>query len=115
MNIPQEIYEMSSQGWKLFPCKPDKTPYTQHGFKDATDDIIHLEEWFNKYPDALIGIHCEGSVFLHWILTLTNKAARWHDTQPMVNTYGDGKALFTQVGPVQTSAEGSIPVQAQRA
>ena len=23
-------------GWPVFPCKPDKTPYTKHGVLDAS-------------------------------------------------------------------------------
>jgi len=43
-------------GWPVFPCKPDKSPYTQHGFKDATRDESTIKEWWVQYPDAFIGI-----------------------------------------------------------
>lgn len=38
-------------------CKsPGKHPMTKHGFKNATDDLDILLEFFRKHPDANIGI-----------------------------------------------------------
>jgi hypothetical protein len=44
-----------NQGFKIFPCNPDKTPSTLHGFKDAHSDIEILYKQFYK-PDMLIGL-----------------------------------------------------------
>lgn len=50
--------------WKLFPCNPtNKAPLTEHGFKDATDDLRLLEAYWKKYPNALVGIPCEVNGF----------------------------------------------------
>ena len=43
-------------GIPIFPCKPDKKPYTAHGFKDATTKTEQIKEWWTKYPNAMIGI-----------------------------------------------------------
>lgn len=43
-------------GWPVFPCKPDKTPYTQHGFKDASVDREQIRAWWDRWPDASIGL-----------------------------------------------------------
>lgn len=43
-------------GFAVFPCKPDKTPATPHGFKDATRSEETIREWWRKDPRALIGI-----------------------------------------------------------
>jgi Bifunctional DNA primase/polymerase, N-terminal len=50
------------QGIRVFPCKnapndPDqhKTPFTPHGFKDATTDVDLVREYWSRWPDALIG------------------------------------------------------------
>ena len=40
----------------VFPCKPDKKPYTEHGFHDASKSIDQIEVWWHIYTDALIGI-----------------------------------------------------------
>lgn len=43
-------------GWPVFPCKPDKTPATPHGFKDATVDHAKIVAWWRRMPDAPIGV-----------------------------------------------------------
>jgi hypothetical protein len=45
------------QGLPVFPCKvADKTPYTTHGFKDASTDHTRIQRWWSRWPDALIGV-----------------------------------------------------------
>jgi len=49
-------------GWKVFPVAPGgKKPLIPKsqggtGFKDATDDPEQIREWWDKYPDANIGL-----------------------------------------------------------
>lgn len=40
----------------VFPCRPDKRPYTASGFKDATTDPARIAEWWQRWPSALIGL-----------------------------------------------------------
>jgi hypothetical protein len=40
----------------LFPCRVDKAPHTRNGFRDATQDPGRIEDWWTRYPDALIGV-----------------------------------------------------------
>jgi hypothetical protein len=48
-------------GYPVFPCAPGgKVPFTPHGFKDATTDAVQIETWWEKYPDANIGIPTAG-------------------------------------------------------
>jgi hypothetical protein len=42
--------------WPVFPCRPDKTPYTAHGFKDASTDEAQIRTWWERWPDAGIGL-----------------------------------------------------------
>jgi hypothetical protein len=40
----------------VFPCDNDKRPFTAHGFKDASTDPDVIRKWWERYPDALIGV-----------------------------------------------------------
>lgn len=48
-------------GWAVFPQKRDKSPYTAHGFKDATSDTAAIDDWWGRWPDANIGIALQPS------------------------------------------------------
>lgn len=52
-------------GWKVFPCRPHdsypgagdaKRPLTKHGFKNATDDMEQVKQWWQQWPGALLAI-----------------------------------------------------------
>lgn len=44
-------------GWPVFPCQPgQKTPATQHGFRDASTDPGQITRWFAPYPDRNLAI-----------------------------------------------------------
>ena len=77
----------AERGWQVFPlhgvrdgscscgnpdCPPrsrGKHPRTQHGVKDATDDVEQVEQWWSRWPDANIGIATgESSGF--WVLDI---------------------------------------------
>ena len=46
-------------GWPVFPLAPGKkTPITKSGVKDATVDKLVLSSWWEKWPDANIGLAC---------------------------------------------------------
>jgi len=48
-------------GYPVFPCVPGgKAPLTPRGFKDATTDPGQIQSWWEKYPDANIGIPTAG-------------------------------------------------------
>lgn len=56
MTMNEYLKYYTDLGWSVFPVKPDKTPYTPHGFKDATNDYEKAVKLFAQYPDALIGV-----------------------------------------------------------
>ncbi len=48
-------------GYPIFPCVPGgKVPLTPRGFKDATIDATKIRTWWEKYPDANVGIPTAG-------------------------------------------------------
>lgn len=51
----QTARALAQAGISVFPCNKNKTPATQHGFKDASLDPEVIENWFSK-PGLLIGV-----------------------------------------------------------
>jgi len=43
-------------GIPVFPCGPNKQPLTEHGFHDASCSIEQVSQWWQRWPDALIGV-----------------------------------------------------------
>jgi hypothetical protein len=53
-----------SDGFLVFPVGNDRKPLIKggHGFKDATDDIEIITEWWKQWPHANIGIPTGGGI-----------------------------------------------------
>ena len=89
----------SELGWPVFPCGArSKTPLTPHGFKDASDLADDVERWWQRWPDANIGIATGISL---WVLDVDPKnggletlaaleSAHEPIHAPMVRTGGGG-------------------------
>jgi hypothetical protein len=49
-------------GWHVLPIKPGaKRPLTRHGHKDATRDAVKIRAWWQRAPNANVGIAVEPS------------------------------------------------------
>jgi hypothetical protein len=48
----------ASMGTYVFPCNDLKEPHTKHGFHDASVDPDVIRGWWEKWPDAQIGVDC---------------------------------------------------------
>ena len=48
---------LASRDIPVFPCTPGgKQPLTNHGFHDATSDLSAVKNWWQRWPDANIGM-----------------------------------------------------------
>jgi hypothetical protein len=85
-------------GKPVFPTNPDKKPYTQHGFKDATLDAAQIRAWWRKWPDAGIGIP-------------TGKASGWLVFDVDIDKGGDASltALVEQHGDLPPTQQAATP------
>lgn len=53
------VAALQGMGWHLFPIKPSsKEPLTKHGHRDATNDMATLRAWWERWPEANIGVAC---------------------------------------------------------
>lgn len=51
------LFYASEYGWAVFPVNgKTKKPHTYHGCKDAKKDPGAIKSWWNRYPDAAIGV-----------------------------------------------------------
>ena len=64
MTMMDAALEYIKEGFRIFPVSVDKKPLTEHGFKDATQIILGVKEYWNKCPDAGIGIRTDGYIVL---------------------------------------------------
>ena len=55
----------AESGYPVFPCKPNKRPYTSNGFHAATTDPETIKRWWGLWPDAMIGLPTGGRF---WVL-----------------------------------------------
>jgi hypothetical protein len=52
----QAALKIAGKGKPVFPCRPDKTPYTPHGFQDASVDPGRVNAYWNRHRGAKIGV-----------------------------------------------------------
>jgi hypothetical protein len=103
--------KLADRGIRVFPCKQDKTPYTEHGFKDATSGEDIIADWWVQWPDALVGVPT-GIWFDVLDLDLQHEPARqWlnqhRDRLPVTRTHmtrSDGHHLLFRPSGVKCSA-----------
>ena len=83
----------AASGKPIFPCRvKDKAPLIPGGFKAATKDPDQLQLWWNKWPDALIGMPT-GEASGTFVLDVDIDPARGIDGEKSLSTlvsqYGD--------------------------
>lgn len=56
MSMMDEALKYAEMGFAVFPVRQNKTPYTPHGYKDAKKSKRVIKTWWERWPDANIGI-----------------------------------------------------------
>lgn len=57
MTLAEAAQHFASQGVPVFPCVPgEKRPLVAHGFHDATAEPGQVAAWWQRWPEANIGI-----------------------------------------------------------
>ena len=64
MTILEAALGYVNEGYKVFPVRPDKKPFTDHGFKDATQLQVTVKELWAKFPEAGIGMPTDRLIVL---------------------------------------------------
>jgi putative DNA primase/helicase len=54
--MKEAALEYARAGIKIVPIGPKKRPITEHGAKDASCDVNVVAEWWDRNPDANIGV-----------------------------------------------------------
>ncbi|MDX8045446.1 bifunctional DNA primase/polymerase [Gracilibacillus sp. S3-1-1] len=56
-NLNAAIAYSQMLGWSIFPIYyKSKKPITQHGFKDASNNVEQIKRWYTEHPSAGIGL-----------------------------------------------------------
>src|SRR6516225_4992675 len=79
MNALTKALALAARGLPVFPCAPDKSPLTAHGFKDASTDADRIRAAWPKHDATLIGVPT-GIRFVAVDLDLQYDSARdWYE------------------------------------
>ncbi len=95
-------------GFQVFPLKPrGKKPLTEHGFKDATTDTALIRKWWERYPNANIGIYCRGLLVLDFDgqVGFQGKCVLEKERQPLPDTWVVKTGGGTEVEPKEQGGQ----------
>ena len=61
-HLERVAMDLAEHGYRVFPCRPrGKAPLISSGFKSATCDERTILHWWDRFPDANVGVACEAS------------------------------------------------------
>lgn len=98
MDDSKVALEHVMRGWHVFPCKHDKSPYTRRGMNNATTDPRIIQQWWTRWPDALIGVNCEQSGFFALDVDCKNGKDGFRSWAELIKKYSKGCDIET--GPI---------------
>lgn len=95
----------AKSGWQVFPLVPkSKKPLTTRGIKDATTDVQQVEAWWNRWPNANIGVACGEESGIHVVDVDVDKERGIDGWKTVADFSSDGKLLPVTV--CQTTPRG---------
>lgn len=90
--------DYARMGWPVFPIRPrGKTPLTTHGLKDASTDPKVICGWWNKWPNANIGI-VTGKISGLAVLDIDSKSGGLDNFDLLQHEHGGISTLLVQTG-----------------
>jgi hypothetical protein len=109
----------ADHGWKVFPLRPrTKEPFGFLGVYNATDDLAQIDQWWTRWPQANVGLHCGGSGLLALDLDEYKDSFAGasflsrDDEETVTNLTGSGGTHLlyaTPAGAKYTNATGNLP------
>lgn len=80
----QAALSYAELGLKVFPCRPrQKAPLTKNGCHDATTDSQTIHAWWERWPEANIGLHCENIFVVDIDYHPTNGIDGWEELKKL--------------------------------
>lgn len=108
----------AAEGIPIFPCRRDKAPLVKRGFQVATSKSEQVKSWWERWPDALIGMPT-GTASGVDVLDIDNKngkngfasVANWADLSPLIvrTPTGGAHLYFKSSGSMRNSASKLAP------
>lgn len=97
---------IDGRGWSVFPCKHNKRPYTDSGFKNASRDPKQVIEWWKEWPTATIGIPT-GAANGFWALDVDQKDGK-DGLNNLFSAIGEGNVSKEHFGLNQMTPTGGL-------
>lgn len=112
--LDHALHYATEKHWPIFPCKRDKTPLTPNGVLDATTNPNKIKEWWQRWPDANIGLDVGGAGMMvldldpgHDLAELERHVGKLPETKLWQKTPRGGKHLFYTLGAHEIVAQSS--------
>jgi hypothetical protein len=113
LSLQQAALRIAGKGKAVFPCGPDKAPHTPRGFKDATTDPRRVTAFWNRHPDARIGVPTgsRSSVFVVDVdrLEALGELERELPETLTIRTPSGGLHFYFNYLPGLTNSPGNLP------
>lgn len=124
-NEEQALALAEEWGLPVFPCSPHpnaqgktKWPHTEHGFRDATRNLEQIAAWWERWPDALVGVPTGRATRL-LVIDVDPTGADWQSAhfaalaergEPRIHKTLRGRHLIYRMPDTDISCRTDVPV-----